>query len=78
MPVLDGNLQFLLRLFSSTPSSSSQILNIGVAATEQMRRIEAEFGLTTPERPRPTKILALTGMSSLEDKRRAFEAGVDG
>lgn len=50
----------------------------GVAATEQMRRIEAEFGLTTPERPRPTKILALTGMSSLEDKRRAFEAGVDG
>ena len=23
-------------------------------------------------------ILALTGMSSLEDKRRAFEAGVDG
>jgi len=24
------------------------------------------------------RILALTGMSSLEDKRRAFEAGVDG
>lgn len=28
--------------------------------------------------PRSAKILALTGMSSLEDKRKAFEAGVDG
>lgn len=27
---------------------------------------------------RRTKILALTGMSSLEDKRKAFDAGVDG
>jgi DNA-binding response OmpR family regulator len=28
--------------------------------------------------PQRVRILALTGMSSLEDKRRAFEAGVDG
>lgn len=27
---------------------------------------------------RASRILALTGMSSLDDKRRAFEAGVDG
>lgn len=50
----------------------------GVAATKQMRRIESESGSVTPELPRPTKILALTGMSSLEDKRKAFDAGVDG
>ncbi|KAF5337565.1 hypothetical protein D9611_015009 [Ephemerocybe angulata] len=45
----------------------------GVAATKQMRRIESESGSVTPELPRPTKILALTGMSSLEDKRKAFD-----
>ena len=27
---------------------------------------------------RSTRLIALTGMSSREDKRRAFEAGVDG
>lgn len=67
----------------------------GVAATEQMRKIEAQSGshsdweniindtssrTSSPEQApeRHTKILALTGMSSLEDKRRAFDAGVDG
>lgn len=45
----------------------------GVGATKEIRDIE----LRTPEVPK-TKILALTGMSTLEDKRRAFEAGVDG
>lgn len=49
----------------------------GVGATEQIRRIEADLANMTSDF-RPTRILALTGMSSLEDKRRAFEAGVDG
>jgi DNA-binding response OmpR family regulator len=37
-----------------------------------MRKIEASRS------GQKSHILALTGMSSLEDKRRAFEAGVDG
>jgi len=45
----------------------------GVGATKEIRRIEAH----RPGTP-GTRILALTGMSTLEDKRRAFEAGVDG
>lgn len=45
----------------------------GVGATAEIRQIESthtEFS--------SARILALTGMSSLEDKRRAFDAGVDG
>ncbi|KAI0955957.1 hypothetical protein AcV7_006488 [Taiwanofungus camphoratus] len=56
----------------------------GVSATAQMRVIESarKSGQTPSEDPpipmHSARILALTGMSSLEDKRRAFEAGVDG
>jgi len=51
----------------------------GVSATAEIRRIEsARSESPNPEGSLPTRILALTGMSSLEDKRRAFEAGVDG
>ncbi|TFY82873.1 hypothetical protein EWM64_g1139 [Hericium alpestre] len=46
----------------------------GVGAASRIRNIEA----TRTEKERPARILALTGMSSLDDKRRAFEAGVDG
>ncbi|KAI0768141.1 hypothetical protein BD413DRAFT_567029 [Trametes elegans] len=51
----------------------------GVGATARMREIEARRQ-QDESRPKehPARILALTGMSSLEDKRRAFEAGVDG
>ena len=45
----------------------------GVAAAAEMRALERARGAQPPAR-----LLALTGMSSLEDKRRAFEAGVDG
>jgi len=44
----------------------------GYGATAQMRKIEASRS------GQKSYILALTGMSTLEDKRRAFEAGVDG
>jgi CheY-like chemotaxis protein len=43
----------------------------------EIRKIESARA-TKQERTRATRILALTGMSSLEDKRRAFDAGVDG
>jgi CheY-like chemotaxis protein len=47
-----------------------------------MRKIESQSGDNPPSpdqaHPHITKILALTGMSSLEDKRKAFDAGVDG
>ena len=45
----------------------------GVGATKEIRQIES-----TRPNAKNTRILVLTGMSSLEDKRRAFEAGVDG
>lgn len=45
----------------------------GIGATKEIRDIESR----TPGMP-GTRILALTGMSTLEDKRKAFEAGVDG
>ena len=56
----------------------------GISATAEIREIEAKrlhehaTSAKGTDPPRPVKILALTGMSSLEDKRRAFEAGVDG
>ncbi|CCM04966.1 uncharacterized protein FIBRA_07164 [Fibroporia radiculosa] len=55
----------------------------GVSATTQMRSIEltrnrTETSLSIHADSHSASILALTGMSSLEDKRRAFEAGVDG
>lgn len=57
----------------------------GVAATVEIRAIEAQrrqehelSNGSASDAPRTAKILALTGMSSLEDKRRAFEGGVDG
>ncbi|OJT04860.1 Sensor histidine kinase AruS [Trametes pubescens] len=55
----------------------------GVGATLQMRAIESRRLKEQEEgkegtNVQPSRILALTGMSSLEDKRRAFEAGVDG
>lgn len=45
----------------------------GVGATVEIRQIERAGPVQ-----RSSVILALTGMSSLEDKRKAFEAGMDG
>ncbi|EED84276.1 hypothetical histidine kinase [Postia placenta Mad-698-R] len=56
----------------------------GVGATTQMRSIELARSMngspssSAESSAHAARILALTGMSSLEDKRRAFEAGVDG
>jgi len=44
-----------------------------VSAAAMIRKFEREG-----QDGRHARILALTGMSSLEDKRRAFSAGVDG
>lgn len=49
----------------------------GIGATTEIRRVETKKAKDSVDM-RPSRILALTGMSSLEDKRRAFEAGVDG
>ncbi|KAG6898190.1 hypothetical protein C0992_003302 [Termitomyces sp. T32_za158] len=51
----------------------------GIAATAEIRAIESHRSSANErQRDNSARILALTGMSSLEDKRRAFEAGVDG
>ncbi|KAK2460915.1 hypothetical protein APHAL10511_007385 [Amanita phalloides] len=49
----------------------------GIAATVEIRSFESTRTFSASEAQR-TRILALTGMSSLEDKRKAFDAGVDG
>ncbi|KAF8624530.1 hypothetical protein AX15_005840 [Amanita polypyramis BW_CC] len=49
----------------------------GIAATVEIRELESTQ-LCDANQIQRTRILALTGMSSLEDKRRAFDAGVDG
>ncbi|KAG8213069.1 Fph type histidine kinase [Butyriboletus roseoflavus] len=49
------------------------ISSIGVGATVEIRQIER-----AGSSQQSSVILALTGMSSLEDKRKAFEAGMDG
>jgi CheY-like chemotaxis protein len=67
MPVLDGELAITSHLREPPPT-----LSLGYGATTQIRKIEASRS------GQKSHILALTGMSSLEDKRRAFEAGVDG
>ena len=73
MPVLDG-----LSLLTFIDNNRIFInLELGVGATLEIRKLESHKQITTGASPR-TRILALTGMSSLEDKRRAFEAGVDG
>ncbi|KAJ3990147.1 atypical/HisK protein kinase [Lentinula detonsa] len=48
----------------------------GIGATVEIRKIESNF--TAELANQRSRILALTGWSSLEDKRRAFDAGVDG
>jgi len=57
----------------------------GVGAATAIRRSEQEqrsslanSASSTSQVPRTSRLIALTGMSSREDKRRAFEAGVDG
>jgi len=54
----------------------------GVGAATEIRRLEQENEesafQTGADSPRTSRLIALTGMSSREDKRRAFEAGVDG
>lgn len=72
MPILDGECFFSFAFWQR-----HLITSIGVAATAEIRHIESTR-LDTPNPTQPTRILALTGMSSLEDKRRAFDAGVDG
>jgi hypothetical protein len=56
--------------------------NIGIAgigATHEIRAIETSRRAASTGSPAPpARILALTGMSSLDHKKRAFEAGVDG
>ncbi|KAH6909044.1 atypical/HisK protein kinase [Coprinopsis sp. MPI-PUGE-AT-0042] len=49
----------------------------GFECTTQLRALEAKRNESGNKYP-SAKILALTGMSSLEDKRKAFEAGFDG
>lgn len=61
-------------MFTYLLSSSG---NAGVGATTEIRKIDRQNKEQTPTKA-SARILALTGMSSLEDKRRAFDAGVDG
>ncbi len=73
MPVLDGRSKEIYIICSTLTYL------LGIGATTKMRQFESAYKqpVQTTE-THGARILALTGMSSLEDKRRAFEAGVDG
>jgi len=82
----DGSFEWVLSpllLGENLPGYSIVLLDLsmpvldGVGATIEIREIEERRRGGGPQTP-VARILALTGMSSLEDKRRAFEAGVDG
>jgi len=60
----------------------------GFEAAQEIRKVEERryrstvtdalvAGLAPPSKPR-TKIFALTGLATIQDKRKAFSAGVDG
>lgn len=73
MPNLDG-----ASMFSRIPRHFTEY-RAGIGAASQMRQIESsKLSESGHGSWRRSRILALTGMSSLEDKKRAFEAGVDG
>lgn len=62
-----------------------QSLGAGFEASEEIRHIERsrhreslKLSSTEPISSNRSKIFALTGLASMEDKRRAFAAGVDG
>ena len=69
MPILDGRQSCT----SCLADPCQNITQTGYGATAQIRKIEA-----SRSGQKSSYILALTGMSTLEDKRKAFEAGVDG
>lgn len=52
----------------------------GYEATQQIRRIESTRRHAKPTRSpsHRTKIFALTGLATSDDKRQAFASGVDG
>lgn len=82
MPVLDGALWSCL-LCSGAGMLTDWTFHAGIGATAQMRDIEASKRSALIQQgagheARRSSILALTGMSSLDDKKRAFDAGVDG
>jgi CheY-like chemotaxis protein len=66
MPILDG-------MLCVTHSKIVLTFFTGLGATIEIRQLEK-----ARESRQPSVILALTGMSSLEDKRKAFEAGMSG
>ncbi len=72
MPVLDGMLSAVVYIYEC-----ALMFSTGIAATVEIRAFESTRPCEANQVQR-TRILALTGMSSLEDKRRAFDAGVDG
>jgi CheY-like chemotaxis protein len=75
MPVLDGKSS---RMFCRERQIIPLLIRKGVGASQEIRKIESSARSKSSTANRPTRIIALTGMSSVEDKQRAFNAGVDG
>lgn len=51
----------------------------GFEATRQIRKIEAEYNvhLSPSQAPQHSVIIALTGLASVTDQKKAYTAGVD-
>lgn len=90
MPVLDGE---SLRVEETFPLAAlTKISSVGFGATRAIRRIEAERRRSSVKSDssastssaiqqvvqKRTKIFALSGRATVDDKKQAFSAGVDG
>ena len=74
-------------LLHSNPSTPPEIILMdlsmpvmdGFEATRQIRKIEAEYNAHLPpsQAPRHSMIIALTGLASVTDQKKAYTAGVD-
>ncbi|KAF1933545.1 CheY-like protein, partial [Didymella exigua CBS 183.55] len=74
-------------LLHSTPFAPPELILMdlsmpimdGFEATRQVRRIEAEYNshLSPSQAPHHSLIIALTGLASVTDQKKAYMAGVD-
>lgn len=74
-------------LLHSNPSTPPEIILMdlsmpvmdGFEATRQIRKIEAEYNVHLPpsQAPHHSMIIALTGLASVTDQKKAYTAGVD-
>lgn len=71
MPIMDGGLLEVSTYYWRTKLSS------GIEATTMIRSMESNERISSGSPHRRAMIVAVSGLTSKQDKLRAFEAGID-